>query len=150
MRPGRQRSPIFSRRQLSPKFGHRPFQKRATGVVERGDARSLPLARASLPSPSVLGDVAVVESCLIDVYFESLIEELLQLWHVGVRMDDNATDQAFIMRATLMWTVNNLPAYGITSGWSTVDITGCPVCLDDAWAFHLQHSRKACYFDCHR
>ncbi|KAL0283111.1 UNVERIFIED_CONTAM: hypothetical protein Sangu_2910800 [Sesamum angustifolium] len=27
---------------------------------------------------------------------------------------------------------------------------GCPVCKDDTRAFHLQHGRKACYFDCHR
>ncbi|KAK4397579.1 hypothetical protein Sango_1594500 [Sesamum angolense] len=27
---------------------------------------------------------------------------------------------------------------------------GCPVCMDDTRAFHLQHGRKACYFDCHK
>ncbi|KAL0337462.1 UNVERIFIED_CONTAM: hypothetical protein Scaly_2021300 [Sesamum calycinum] len=52
------------------------------------------------------------------VYLKSLIEELLQLWHVGVRTYDHATDRAFIMRAALMWTVNDLPAYGMASGWS--------------------------------
>ncbi|KAL0329072.1 UNVERIFIED_CONTAM: hypothetical protein Sradi_4893900 [Sesamum radiatum] len=46
---------------------------------------------------------------LIDVYLEPLIEELLQLWHVGVRTYDHAADWAFIMRAALMWTVNDLP-----------------------------------------
>ncbi|KAL0333089.1 UNVERIFIED_CONTAM: hypothetical protein Scaly_2210400 [Sesamum calycinum] len=39
---------------------------------------------------------------VINVYLESLIEELLQLWHVGVRTYDHATDRAFMMRATLM------------------------------------------------
>ncbi|KAL0439379.1 UNVERIFIED_CONTAM: hypothetical protein Slati_2420900 [Sesamum latifolium] len=34
---------------------------------------------------------------LIDVYLEPLIEELLQLWHVGVRTYDHATDNEFIM-----------------------------------------------------
>ncbi|KAL0405749.1 UNVERIFIED_CONTAM: hypothetical protein Slati_3888800 [Sesamum latifolium] len=53
---------------------------------------------------------------LIDVYLEPLIEELLQLWHVGVRTYDHATDNEFIMRAALMWTVNDLPAYGMASG----------------------------------
>ncbi|KAL0373220.1 UNVERIFIED_CONTAM: hypothetical protein Scaly_1003600, partial [Sesamum calycinum] len=55
----------------------------------------------------------------IDVYLEPLIEELLQLWHVGVLTHDHATNQAFMMRATLMWTVNYLSAYGMASGWST-------------------------------
>ncbi|KAL0453832.1 UNVERIFIED_CONTAM: hypothetical protein Slati_1361300 [Sesamum latifolium] len=50
---------------------------------------------------------------LIDVYLEWLIKELLQLWHVGVRTHNHATDNEFIMRAALMWTVNDLPAYGM-------------------------------------
>ncbi|KAL0349543.1 UNVERIFIED_CONTAM: hypothetical protein Sradi_4103500 [Sesamum radiatum] len=87
---------------------------------------------------------------LIDVYLEPLIEELLQLWHVGVRTYDHATDRAFMMRAALMWTVNNVPAYGMVFGWSTTGVMGCPICMDDTRAFHLQHGRKACYFDCHR
>ncbi|KAL0340113.1 UNVERIFIED_CONTAM: hypothetical protein Sradi_4528100 [Sesamum radiatum] len=88
--------------------------------------------------------------CLIDVYLQPLIDELLQLWHVGVRTHDHATNQAFMMRVALMWTVNDLPAYEMASGWSTVGIIGCPICMDDTSAFHLQHGRKACYFDCHR
>ncbi|KAL0290178.1 UNVERIFIED_CONTAM: hypothetical protein Sradi_7055500 [Sesamum radiatum] len=56
---------------------------------------------------------------LIDVYLEPLIDELLQLWHVGVRTHDHTTNRAFMMRAALMWTVNDLPAYGMASGWST-------------------------------
>ncbi|KAL0458076.1 UNVERIFIED_CONTAM: hypothetical protein Slati_0434800 [Sesamum latifolium] len=27
---------------------------------------------------------------------------------------------------------------------------GCPICMDDTRAFHLQYDRKTCYFDCHR
>ncbi|KAL0329287.1 UNVERIFIED_CONTAM: hypothetical protein Sradi_4915400, partial [Sesamum radiatum] len=49
-----------------------------------------------------------------------------------------------------MWTVNDLPAYGVASRWSTVGVMGCPICIDDTRAFHLQHGRKACHFDCHR
>ncbi|KAL0456077.1 UNVERIFIED_CONTAM: hypothetical protein Slati_0946900 [Sesamum latifolium] len=33
---------------------------------------------------------------------------------------------------------------------STAGVMGCLVCMDDTRAFHLQHGRKACYFDCHR
>ncbi|KAL0322437.1 UNVERIFIED_CONTAM: hypothetical protein Sangu_1863000 [Sesamum angustifolium] len=53
------------------------------------------------------------------------------------------------MQATLMWTVDNLPAYGMASGWSTARVTGCPVWMDDTRAFHLQHGRNTCYFDYH-
>ncbi|KAL0423495.1 UNVERIFIED_CONTAM: hypothetical protein Sradi_0884300 [Sesamum radiatum] len=85
---------------------------------------------------------------LIDVYLEPLIKELLQLWHVGVRTYDHDTDWVFMMRAALMWTVNDLPAYGMASRWITAGVMGYPICMDDTRAFHLQHGRKACYFDC--
>ncbi|KAL0315381.1 UNVERIFIED_CONTAM: hypothetical protein Sradi_5416300 [Sesamum radiatum] len=49
----------------------------------------------------------------IDVYLKPLIEELLQLWHRGVLMHDHVTNQAFMMRAILMWTFNDLPGYGM-------------------------------------
>ncbi|KAL0292208.1 UNVERIFIED_CONTAM: hypothetical protein Sradi_6997800 [Sesamum radiatum] len=87
---------------------------------------------------------------LTDVYLQPLIEELLQLWHVGVRTYDDAMDRAFMMRATLMWIVNGLTAYRMASGWSTAGVIGCPVCMNDTRAFHLKHGRKACYIDCHR
>ncbi|KAL0444120.1 UNVERIFIED_CONTAM: hypothetical protein Slati_2134700 [Sesamum latifolium] len=87
---------------------------------------------------------------LIDVYLKPLIDELLQLWHVGVRMHDHATNHEFMMRVALMWTVNDLPAYRMASGWSTAGIMGLPVCMDDTRAFHLQHQMKTYYFDCHR
>ncbi|KAL0386643.1 UNVERIFIED_CONTAM: hypothetical protein Slati_4589300 [Sesamum latifolium] len=73
-----------------------------------------------IPSPSNL-------KRLIDVYLEPLIEELLQLWHVGVRTYDHATDNEFIMRAALIWTVNEQPTYGMASGWSTTGVMGCPI-----------------------
>ncbi|KAL0342729.1 UNVERIFIED_CONTAM: hypothetical protein Scaly_1935500 [Sesamum calycinum] len=79
---------------------------------------------------------------LIDVYLVPLIKELLQLWYVGVRMYGNTTDEAFIMRAALMWTVNDLPAYGMAFRWSTIGIIGYPVCMDGTRAFHLQHGAE--------
>ncbi|KAL0329268.1 UNVERIFIED_CONTAM: hypothetical protein Sradi_4913500 [Sesamum radiatum] len=75
---------------------------------------------------------------LINVYFEQLIEELLQLWHVAVGTNDHTTDRAFMMRVALMWTVNNLPAYRMASGWSTAGVMGYPICMDDTREFHMQ------------
>ncbi|KAL0415886.1 UNVERIFIED_CONTAM: hypothetical protein Slati_3420500 [Sesamum latifolium] len=86
---------------------------------------------------------------LIDVYLEQLIEELQNLWHVGM-MQDNAKNEIFTMRAALMWTVNDLPAYGMAFVWSTASVMGCSVCMDVTRAFYLQNGRKAWYFDCHR
>ncbi|KAL0411219.1 UNVERIFIED_CONTAM: hypothetical protein Slati_3711600 [Sesamum latifolium] len=52
-----------------------------------------------------------------------------------------------MMLTALMWTINDLPAYGMASGWSAASIIGCPIYIEDKQAFHLQHGRKACYFD---
>ncbi|KAL2252612.1 UNVERIFIED_CONTAM: hypothetical protein Sindi_0055900 [Sesamum indicum] len=38
----------------------------------------------------------------------------------GERTHDNATDNSFIILVALMWTMNDLPANGMASGWSSV------------------------------
>ncbi|KAL0352321.1 UNVERIFIED_CONTAM: hypothetical protein Scaly_1620800 [Sesamum calycinum] len=59
----------------------------------------------------------------------------------GVRTYDHATDSAFHMRAALMLIVNDLPAYDMASRWSTAGVMGCPACMDDIRAFHLQNKQ---------
>ncbi|KAK4397754.1 hypothetical protein Sango_1250900 [Sesamum angolense] len=61
---------------------------------------------------------------LVDLYLEPLIEELQNLWHVGVLTHDNTTNRAIMMCVELMWIVNGLPAYGMASGWSTASVMG--------------------------
>ncbi|KAL0300043.1 UNVERIFIED_CONTAM: hypothetical protein Scaly_3061500 [Sesamum calycinum] len=68
----------------------------------------------------------------------------------GVQTYNYARNDTFTMCAALMWTVNNLPTYGMASGWSFNGVIGCPVCMEDARAFYQQNRRKACYFDYHR
>ena len=53
---------------------------------------------------------------LIDVYFQPLIDELKQLWVQGVETFDVSLKQNFNLRAALMWTINDFPAYGMLSG----------------------------------
>lgn len=87
---------------------------------------------------------------LIDVYMQPLIEELKQLWVEGVQTYDVSRGEYFNMRAALLWTINDFPAYGMLSGWSTAGKLGCPICMNDSKAFYLKHSKKVSYFDCHR
>ncbi|XP_048622962.1 uncharacterized protein LOC125592025 [Brassica napus] len=63
---------------------------------------------------------------------------------------DVSKKQKFSMRAALMWTINDFPAYGMMSGWMTHGRLACPYCLDDTKSFWLQHGRKYSWFDCHR
>ena len=86
----------------------------------------------------------------IDVYMQPLIEELKALWNLGAVTWDDWRGQNFLMKATLIWTVSDFPALSMLSGWSTSGKFACPVCLEDTKAFSLKHSRKTCWFDCHR
>ena len=86
----------------------------------------------------------------IDVFLQPLILELKQLWVEGVETFDASTGTCFNMKAALMWTINDFPAYGMLSGWSTAGLLGCPICMEKTKCFRLQHGKKACYFGCHR
>ncbi|XP_042467453.1 uncharacterized protein LOC122050628 [Zingiber officinale] len=55
----------------------------------------------------------------IDVYLQPLIEELVELWNDGIYTYDASSKQMFNLRAALLWTISNFPAYGNLSGWST-------------------------------
>ena len=87
---------------------------------------------------------------LIDVYMQLLIEELQWLWVEGVTTFDVLSDQTFVTKAALLWTINDFPAYEILSGWSTIGILGFPICLERSKSFKLRHNKKPSYFDCHR
>ncbi|KAG8369231.1 hypothetical protein BUALT_Bualt15G0130100 [Buddleja alternifolia] len=65
----------------------------------------------------------------LDVYLQPLIDELKTLWNDGVETYDVSKKQNFQMRASLMWTVSDFPAYGMLSGWSTHGKLSCPYCM---------------------
>ncbi|KAI5352881.1 hypothetical protein L3X38_005773 [Prunus dulcis] len=49
----------------------------------------------------------------------------------------------FTLRASVMWTVNDFPAYAMVSGWSTKGYMACPVCKEDVTSGW--HAGKVCY-----
>ncbi|XP_062020749.1 uncharacterized protein LOC133737149 [Rosa rugosa] len=81
----------------------------------------------------------------IDVYLAPLIDELKSLWEVGIETYDVHAKESFTMRAALLWTINDFPAYANLSGWSTKGYKACPNCGDDSSSFRLKHSQKICY-----
>lgn len=87
---------------------------------------------------------------LIDVYLQPLIDELKQLRVQGVETFDVSLKQNFNLRAALMWTINDFPAYGMLSGWMTAGKLACPYCMENTKSFTLKHGRKNSWFDCHR
>ena len=49
-------------------------------------------------------------STSIDVYLQPLVNELKELWENGVPTYDKSTGKMFILRAAVMWTINDFPA----------------------------------------
>jgi hypothetical protein len=47
----------------------------------------------------------------IDVYMQPLMEELNELWEIGIKTFDACKKETFQMRAAIMWTINDFPAY---------------------------------------
>ena len=52
----------------------------------------------------------------IDVYLAPLVDDLKLLWSDGVEVYDAVTKSTFNLKAILMWTINDFPAYGNVSG----------------------------------
>jgi hypothetical protein len=69
-------------------------------------------------------------SANIDVFIRPLLKELQELWH-GVDALDFSKPQGnrtFTLRAILMWTISDFPAYGLISGLTCKGYKGCPCC----------------------
>ncbi|KAM1689796.1 hypothetical protein ACFX1Q_031475 [Malus domestica] len=81
----------------------------------------------------------------IDVYMRPLIDELNELWEVGTPTYDAYSNQSFTMKAAVLWTISDFPAYGMLSGWSTHGYKACPHCMHDKESIYLPASCKICY-----
>jgi len=91
-----------------------------------------------IPGPDGPGDA-------IDVYLQPLIEELNELWEFGAETYDVSVGQNFNMHAALIGTINDFPAYGILSGWSTKGKLACPCCHKFTHSIRLPNSSKQAY-----
>ncbi|XP_074342562.1 uncharacterized protein LOC141680162 [Apium graveolens] len=49
----------------------------------------------------------------IDVYMQPLVAELTELWNEGIQTYDAFTDQTFILRASILWTISDFPGYAM-------------------------------------
>lgn len=81
----------------------------------------------------------------INVYLQPLVDELKSLWDEGLPTFDSFKKETFIMRAALLWTINDFPAYAMLSGWSTKGKKACPVCADGTDSERLPNGHKECY-----
>jgi hypothetical protein len=61
------------------------------------------------------------------VFMQPLIADMQKLWH-GVETNDVCTGEPFNLRAMLIWSIHDYPAYGTTSGRSTMCYYACVHC----------------------
>ena len=80
----------------------------------------------------------------IDVYLQPLVDELKELWVQGVKTWD-AKEKNFTLRALLLWTINDFPAYAMRYGWSTKGKFACPYYHKDTGYLWLKFGLKHCY-----
>ncbi|CAK8530432.1 unnamed protein product [Lathyrus sativus] len=85
----------------------------------------------------------------IDVYLQPFIDDFKRLW-IGEWTYDISRKQNFTLRAALMWTINDFPAYRMLFGWGTHGKMGCPYCMEFTKAFTLEFGGKSSRFVCHR
>ena len=81
----------------------------------------------------------------IDVYLQPLVEELKELWDVGVKTFDVSSKKSFQMHASLLWIINDFLAYGDISSWSTKGALAFPPCNYDSQSCWLKYGRKFSY-----
>ncbi|XP_073138901.1 uncharacterized protein [Henckelia pumila] len=90
----------------------------------------------------------ISERCYDDLC--QLISELLPTENFGKKTYDVHSKTNFSMRASLLWTISDFPAYAMLFGWSTAGKLACPYCMEDSDAFTLPHGGKQSWFDNHR
>jgi len=74
----------------------------------------------------------------IDVFLQSLIDDLKKLWS-GVPTYDISMKENFKMRAVLMWISNDFLAYDMLYAWGTHGKLACPHCMEHSKEFRLHH-----------
>ena len=83
----------------------------------------------------------------IDVYLAPLIEDMKKMWSPGVEVYDAYSGENFQLRAMIYCTINDFPAYGNLSGYSTKGANACPIYEDDTQLLWLSNCKKNVYMD---
>ena len=81
----------------------------------------------------------------IDVYLAPLADDLKALWEVGVKAYDAHQREFFTLKAILLWTINDFPAYENLSGCTVKGYHACPICGEETNSHWLKHGNKNSY-----
>ena len=62
-----------------------------------------------------------------------------------MQVRDAYRGDTFTLRAMLLWTINDFPAYGNLSGWPVKGYKGCPICGENTFSIHLKNRMQIAY-----
>ena len=88
----------------------------------------------------------------IDVFLGPVVRDLQELWRAVpvVNMSKPEGERRFTLRAILMWTVNDFPAYGLLSRQQVHGYKACPLCGPETCAEHARFLHKMLYLGARR
>ena len=81
----------------------------------------------------------------IDIFSAPLMDGLKLLWEDGVKDYDLYAAKMFTLKAVLLWTINNFPAYRNLSGWTVKGYKACQIFSSKTFVIRLQASKKEAY-----
>ncbi|XP_071736185.1 uncharacterized protein [Rutidosis leptorrhynchoides] len=81
----------------------------------------------------------------IDIYLQPLVDEMMELWSTGIHVYDAYKKEYFQLRTMLFCTINDFPAYGNLSGYSTKGKKACPICEENTHSIWLTNCKKPAF-----
>jgi hypothetical protein len=91
-----------------------------------------------IPSRSLAGND-------MDVYFQPLVYDLLDMFVNGVRTYDASKGDYFQLRAAILWTITDYPGLGSVSGFGVSGEAVCGDCHSLICSLRLGNGSKFCY-----
>ncbi|KAL3651956.1 hypothetical protein CASFOL_004958 [Castilleja foliolosa] len=79
----------------------------------------------------------------IDVYLRPLVDEVKELFIDGADTFDVFVKKTLKLHASILWTINDFPAYEDLSWWITKGYLACPSCNERTYSVKLRN--KICY-----
>ena len=88
----------------------------------------------------------------IDVFLAPIVRDLLKLWRgmLAIDMSKPQGHRRFTLRAMLIWTVNDFPAYGLLSRQQVHGYKGCPLCGPETFSEYARLLQKMVYLGARR
>ncbi|XP_074277524.1 uncharacterized protein LOC141601152 [Silene latifolia] len=81
----------------------------------------------------------------LDVYLAPLLDDLRTLWDEGVEVFDAYQNSVFNLKAMLLCTISDFPAYGNLCGHTVHGKEVCPLCGEDVDSCYLKFSKKQAF-----